>query len=187
MLLGLGVMALLDNIPGLAIEPEPRHYMALAVTILGIGLLVGSFIGRARWLIVVGVILVPTMLFSPVFEYEWTHESFEQSVAPDTFAELDESYQLDIGNLNIDLTDLPWQGQIIELSASVDAGNIEIRLPRGVGLTGIAEVSAGRVAGPGRESSGLGNPALTFNTPGPRGTVILDARVDLGNIEISRD
>jgi len=69
---------------------------------------------------------------------------------------------------------------------SVDAGNVEIRLPQGVGLTGSAEVSAGRVAAPGRETSGLGNPALMFNTPGPLGTVDLDARVDLGNIEISR-
>ena len=186
MLLGVGVMALLDNVPGLAIEPEPRHYVALAVTILGIGLLVGAFVGRARWLIVVGVIMVPTMLFSPVFEYEWTSENFDRTVIPQTFTQLEEAYSLDFGNLYIDLTDLPWEGETIDLAVSVDAGNVEIRLPQGVGLTGSAEVSAGRVAAPGRETSGLGNPALMFNTPGPLGTVDLDARVDLGNIEISR-
>jgi phage shock protein PspC (stress-responsive transcriptional regulator) len=186
MLLGLGVLALLDNLPGVAIEPEPRHYMALAVTILGIGLVVGAFAGRARWLIVIGMIMVPTLLFSPVFEYEWTHENFERSVTPDTFAEVENGYSLDVGNLFIDLTQLPWNGQTIEMSISVDAGNVELRLPEGVGLIGSAEVSVGRVAGPGRESSGLGNPALMFNTPGPRGTVNLDARVDIGNIEISR-
>jgi len=185
-LLGLGVLALLDNLPGVAVEPEPRHYMALAVTILGIGLLVGAFLGRARWLILVGVIMVPTMLFSPVFEYEWTSENFERSVAPNTFAEVESVYSLEIGNLFIDLTELPWNGQTIEMSISVDAGNVELRLPEGVGLTGSAEVSVGRVAGPGRETSGLGNPALMFDSPGPRGTVNLDARVDIGNIEISR-
>lgn len=186
MLLGLGVLALLDNVSSLAIEPEPRHYMALAVTILGIGLLVGAFAGRARWLILAGVIMVPTMLFSPVFEYEWTSENFERSAAPTTFAEVDDAYELELGNLHIDLRELPWDGQIIEMSISVDAGNVELILPEGVGLIGSAEVSAGRVAAPGRESSGLGNPALTFDSPGPRGTVNLDARVDLGNIEISR-
>jgi phage shock protein PspC (stress-responsive transcriptional regulator) len=185
-LLGLGVLALLDNIPGVAIEPEPRHYMALAMTILGIGLLVGAFLGRARWLILVGVIMVPTMLFSPVFEYDWNSDSFELSETPETFAEVEDSYSLEIGNLFLDLTDLPWNGQTIELAISVDAGNVELRLPEGVGLTGSAEVSVGRVAGPGRESSGLGNPALMFNNPGIRGTVDLDARVDIGNIEISR-
>jgi phage shock protein PspC (stress-responsive transcriptional regulator) len=186
MLLGLGVLALLDNIPGVAIEPEPRHYMALAVTILGMGLLVGAFIGRARWLILVGVIMVPTMLFSPVFEYEWTSETFERSVAPVSFAEVEEEYDLDVGNLSIDLTDLPWSGETINLEIAVGAGNVELSLPEGVGLVGEAEVSAGRVAAPGRESSGLGNPALVFNNPGARGTVYLDATVDIGNIEISR-
>lgn len=186
MLLGLGVLALLDNLPDVAVEPEPRHYMALAVTILGIGLLVGAFAGRARWLIVVGVIMVPTMLFSPVFEYEWTSETFERSATPTSFAEVDDVYELELGNLEIDLRELPWNGQIIEMSISVDAGNVELRLPEGVGLVGSAEVSVGRVAAPGRETSGLGNPALTFNSPGPRGTVDLDASVDLGNIEISR-
>jgi phage shock protein PspC (stress-responsive transcriptional regulator) len=185
-LLGLGVLALLDNLPGVAVEPEPRHYMALAVTILGIGLLVGSFLGRARWLILVGVIMIPTMLFSPVFEYDWNSDSFELSETPETFAEVEESYTLEIGNLYLDLTDLPWDGRTIDLAISVDAGNVELRLPEGVGLTGDAEVAVGRVAGPGRETSGLGNPGLRFNNPGPLGTVDLDARVDIGNIEISR-
>ncbi|HEY6629693.1 MAG TPA: PspC domain-containing protein [Acidimicrobiia bacterium] len=186
MLLGLGVLALLDNIPGVPIEPEPRHYMALAVTILGIGLLVGAFIGRARWLILLGVIMVPTLLFSPALEYSWNSDDFERSVQPTSFAELDESYSLDVGNLLIDLRQLPWDGREVDLTVSVDAGNVEIRLPDDVGLTGQAEVEVGRVAGPNMEASGLGNPALTFNDSGPDGTVNLDASVDIGNIEISQ-
>jgi hypothetical protein len=187
MLLGLGVLALLDNLPGAAIEPEPRHYMALAVTILGIGLLVGAWMGRARWLILLGVIMVPTLLFSPAFEYQWNSESFNREIAPTTFEQLEPVYNLELGNLYIDLTELPWDGRTVDLDVSVDAGNVEIRLPEGVGLTGQAEVSAGRVAAPGQEYSGLGNPALMFENPGPDGTVNLDARVDLGNIEITQD
>jgi hypothetical protein len=160
--------------------------MALAVTILGIGLLVGAFIGRARWLILLGVIMVPTLLFSPALEYRWNSDDFERSVQPTSFAELDESYSLDVGNLLIDLRQLPWDGREIDLTVSVDAGNVEIRLPDDVGLTGQAEVEVGRVAGPNMEASGLGNPALTFNDSGPDGTVNLDASVDIGNIEISQ-
>jgi Cell wall-active antibiotics response 4TMS YvqF len=186
-LLGLGVLALLDNLPGVAVEPEPRHYMALAVTILGIGLLVGAFLGRARWLILVGVIMVPTMLFSPVFEYDWNSDEWDVSVAPTVFAEVDSDYDLDVGSLSIDLTELPWNGEVLHMSISVGAGDVEVRLPEGVGLTGSAEVRAGRVAAPGRETSGLGNPELTFSQPGPRGTLDLDADVQIGNIEIFRD
>ena len=183
-LVSLGVLAILDNIPGLLIEPEPRHYMALATVIIGLGLMVGGFVGRARWLILIGALMVPTLLFTPVFEYNWNSDEFDRTVSPDTFAELEDSYALDVGNLVIDLTDLPWDGETIDLEARVDAGNIEIWLPLGVGLEGEATVDVGRVGALGRESSGFGNPTLQFDRPGPEGTVLLDASVDVGNIDI---
>lgn len=184
LLVGLGILAILDNIPGIPIEPEPRHYVALALTILGVGLIVGGFVGRARWLIIPAAILIPIMLFSPAFEYEWTSENFDRTYSPDSFDELESGYTHEVGNLMIDLTDLPWSGEDVDLSVSVDAGNLEILLPPGVGLEGEANVDIGRVAAFGRESSGLGSPGLTFDSPGPRGTVTLDAEVDLGNIDI---
>jgi phage shock protein PspC (stress-responsive transcriptional regulator) len=183
-LISMGVLAILDNVPGIPIEPEPRHYVALAVTVLGVGLMVGGFIGRARWLILLGVLAIPTMLFSPVFEYDWNSEEFETAVAPDTFEELEDLYTLDVGNLLIDLTQLPWDGEVIDLEATVDAGNLEIFIPNGVGVVGEASVDLGRVGGLGRESAGLGRPELTFDEPGRLGTVNLDATVDVGNIEI---
>jgi phage shock protein PspC (stress-responsive transcriptional regulator) len=184
MLVSLGILAILDNIPGIPIEPEPRHYMALAVTVLGLGLMVGGFIGRARWLILLGVIMVPTMLFSPAFEYDWRSDDFDRVESPDTFAEVDSPYSMDIGNMIIDLTDLPWDGEVIDLEAMVDAGNLEIRLPAGVGIVGEASVDVGHVGAGGRQSSGLGNPTLTFDDPGDLGTIELDANVDLGNIDV---
>jgi phage shock protein PspC (stress-responsive transcriptional regulator) len=186
MLISLGVLAILDNVPGIPIEPEPRHYMALAVTILGLGLIVGGFIGRARWLILLGVVMVPTLLFSPVFEYNWRSDEFDRTIVPATFEDLDESYSLDVGNLQIDLTQLPWDGEVVDLEVSVDAGVIEIYLPDDVGLVGEASVDVGRVAAGGRESAGLGGPQLTFNDAGDLGTVNLDANVDFGEIEIFR-
>jgi hypothetical protein len=107
-------------------------------------------------------------------------------VAPQTFEELDEVYNLDIGSLYIDLTDLPWEGEVIDLEVNVDAGNVEIEIPDGVGVVGEASVDVGRVGANGRESAGLGNPELQFNDPGRLGTVTLDASVDIGNIDIYR-
>lgn len=185
-LLGMGVLALLDNIDSLPIAAEPRHYLALAVLILGAGLLIGGFAGRARWLIIVGAILVPTLMFSPVFEYEWSGDTFDELVAPTTFGEVQASYNHDVGNLVIDLTDLPWDGQTIDITANVDAGNLEIRVPTDVGIVGEATVDVGRVATPGRETAGIGERTLDFDEPGDHGTVNLDATVDVGNIDIRR-
>ena len=186
MLLGLGILAIFDNIEGVPVYAEPRHYLALAVTILGLGLLVGAFVGRARWLILVAVVLIPTLLFSPVFEYEWNSNEFEAVYQPSSFEDIEPLYALDLGNLVIDLTELPWDGQTVDINAHVDAGNLEIRIPHSVGLVGFAAVDIGHVGAPGRESSGLGNPNLEFDDPRGNGTVKLDATVDLGNIEIQR-
>ena len=184
MLVGLGVLAILDNITMLALEPQPRHYMALAVTILGLGLVAGGFVGRARWLILLGVVMVPTMLFSPVFEYNWNSDNFDRTVRPVTFAELEGPYHIDVGNLVVDLRQLPWDGQSIDLDLSVDAGNIEVIVPDGVGLVGEASLDVGQVTVLDRVSAGIGNPTLTFDEPGPLGTVELDASADVGNISI---
>ena len=186
MLLALGVLAILDNIETLPIEAHPRHYMALAVTILGVGLLVGSIAGRARWLILVGAIMVPTLVFSPVFEYDWNSASFDRRVRPVTMAEVEQVHSIDFGTLVIDLRDLPWDGEDVVIDASIDVGNLEIYLPPEVGIVGTASVDVGRVAEPGRSSGGLGDPRLDWNQPGELGTVLLDAEVNVGNIEIRR-
>lgn len=185
-MLGLGVLAILDNIDSLPIEAHPRHYVALSVAILGVGLLVGSVAGRARWLILVGAILVPTLLFSPVFEYDWSSDDFDQTIRPASFAELEMEYAIDVGELTIDLRSLPWDGEEVVIDASVDAGNLEVFVPVGVGIVGSASVDIGMVSEPGRSSGGLGNPTLDWDTPGENGTVFLDAHVDLGNIDIGR-
>jgi len=186
MLLGLGTLAFLDNVPAIPIDPAPRHYMALAVTILGVGLLVGAFAGRARWLILVGAVLIPTLFLSPVFEWDWNSETFDVLVEPDTFTDVEEFYSIDVGNLVIDLRGLPWDGETINITADVDIGNIEIRTPQDVGIVGEATVNIGRVGAPGRESTGLGNPGLDFDETGTEGTLILEAHVDVGNIDINR-
>ena len=186
MLLGLGTLAVLDNVPAIPIDPAPRHYMALAVTILGVGLLVGAFAGRARWLILVGAVLIPTLFLSPVFEWDWNSETFDVLVEPDTFTDVEEFYSIDVGNLVIDLRGLPWDGETINITADVDIGNIEIRTPQDVGIVGEATVNIGRVGAPGRESTGLGNPGLDFDETGTEGTLILEAHVDVGNIDINR-
>lgn len=185
-LVGLGVLAVLDNIEGLPIEAHPRHYMGLAVTILGVGLLVGSIAGRARWLILVGAILVPTLIFSPAFEYGWSDVNVERQIRPLTVAEIEPVSSIDFGTLVIDLRDIAWEGETVDLDASVDIGRIVIYLPDGVGISGGASVDIGRVAEPGRSTGGLGDPRLEWDEQGVLGTVLLDAEVNIGSIEIRR-
>lgn len=184
--IGLGVLAFLDNVGAFSAEIQPYHYLALAVTILGAGLLVGAFVGRARWLILVGVFMVPILIFSPLFGYDFDSTTFDIEAQPTSFASVEDDYHVNLGNLQIDLSDLPWSGQEIEIDASVDMGNLEITIPDGVGIIGSASVNVGHVSEPGRSSSGLGDPSLDWDESGRRGLVVLDAHVNVGNIDIRR-
>jgi hypothetical protein len=183
-LLGLGTLAILDNIGSLPIDADPRHYLALAVAIIGGGLLVGAVLGRARWLILVGAILVPTLVFSPVFEYDWDGRSFDMLVVPATFEDLEPEYSIDAGSLVVDLTELDWDGDVVELSASADFGNIEIRVPADVEIQGEATADIGRVSGPDSESFGFGERVVELGSPGDIGILVLDLEINVGNIEV---
>lgn len=184
MLLGMGLLAILDQIDSIPIDADPRHYLALSITILGVGLIVGAIVGRARWLIVVGVILVPMLLFSPVFEYDWTGDTFDVEVRPTEFSELEHSYSQDVGNLFIDLTELDWNGETVILAAKLDLGHLELRVPDNISISGEASVDIGRVAGPNSESFGFGDPRIEFDRTGADGHLELDLSVDIGNVEI---
>ena len=184
MLIAVGVLAILDITPGVAVDARPRHYLALAITVLGLGLVVGAFAGRARWLILVGAILIPTLLFSPAMEYDWDSDEFGIALHPVTFAELDRSYSTNVGDLDLDLTSLPWDGQTIALDLSLDAGRIRIWVPEDVAIDGTARVKVGQVRAPSGATAGLGSPTLELEETGSLGTLVLNARVDVGSIEI---
>ncbi len=184
-LLAMGVLALLDNLL-VTVEATPRHYLALVVTVLGVGLLVGSVVGRARWLILIALLLLPPLLVSPLFSLDYVPETLNQNIRPTGFDQLGTSYSVEVGNLVIDLTELPWDGQTISLRATVDAGNLEIRVPEGVGMVGFASVDAGRITVFDQTVEGIGIPQFNISRSGDRGTVRLAASVDVGNIEITR-
>src|SRR6266545_2789762 len=59
-LLAVGAMAILQNLN--AVHLSAVRFPALALLVLGVGLLVGAFVGRARWLILPGLLLVPIVL-----------------------------------------------------------------------------------------------------------------------------
>lgn len=180
MMLAIGVLAALDLMPGAGIEARPRHYLALATVILGLGLLAGSLWGRARWLILVGIILVPTLVFSPVMERDWSR--WNTWVGPTSFDEVLPSYHFDVGSLDLDLSQLPWDGEEITLSARGSMGRITIWVPHDVAVRGPLRVNLGQVHT--SSAAGFGSPVIFVDEPGDRGLVILDARLDLGGINL---
>lgn len=183
-LLALGIMAIVDNATTL-IDPQARHYLALATVVLGLGLLTGAFVGRARWMILLGIFLIPGLLVSPVTEVEWEGD-FERVVAPTELDGLRNSYRASAGSYEFDLTDSDWNGQNLSLDVDLATGKIVIMLPADVGLTGSAQVGIGAIEAPDGDRGGLGDISRTFSLPGEQGSLDVDLDVGAGVIEIYR-
>jgi phage shock protein PspC (stress-responsive transcriptional regulator)/predicted membrane protein len=181
-LITLGVMAFVDNVG--ATEVEFRHYTGAAMTVIGIGLLVGSVFGRARGLIVLGVILTPVLLTSPIAELDFGDTDVRYDVA--TVADIAPEYRLDVGQMVIDLTAVDFSGEEVTLDAEVGLGELVIVVPDDVAVEAYGEVAIGEVRVLGGTSGGLGEISLRRSAEGDNGTLTIDARVDIGRVEIGR-
>lgn len=181
-LLTLGVMALVDNLTAL-IDPRPRHYMAVATVALGSGLIIGGFVGRARWMILLGIFVIPPLVASPAAEFDW-REGIDRLVAPQGADGLADSYSLTAGSYRFDLTDVDWEGRAEQLSVEVAAGEILVMVPPELAVTGTARVAAGEIVTPADNDAGVGNITQTLDLPGTEGTIEVDLRVGGGSIRI---
>lgn len=185
-LIGVGVLALLDNAG--VLFPDVRHYLALAVALVGTGLLVGSIWGRSRLLIVAGLFLAFMMGIAAIGN---TVEGFTDEVrtfAPTTVGDVSSTYTMDSGTLIVDLTGVDWSNEEIAIDAELGAGQLEVRLPAGVGATVNARAGVGQVQVFERSSEGLGvarSVTVAGGTGG--GTVNVTARVGAGQILVTQE
>jgi phage shock protein PspC (stress-responsive transcriptional regulator) len=185
-LIGVGVLALLDNAG--VFFPDARHYLALAVALVGTGLLVGSIWGRSRLMIVAGLFLAFMMGIAAIGN---TVEGFTDDVrtfAPTSVEEISSTYTMDSGTLIVDLTGVDWSGQEIPLDADLGAGRLEIKLPARIGSTVNARAGVGQVDVLGRSSEGLGVArSVTVAGEADAGAVTVTARVGAGQIIVSQE
>src|SRR5690606_39070871 len=135
-----------------------------ATVVLGLGLLVGSVWGKARYLILIAVVLVPTLMFTPFANF-WQGQTTR--ISPTSFADLQSSYSMEVGRLSINLVDLPWDGEEVDLVVSGDVGEINIWVPFDVAISGSASVDVGTVRVPGIHSGwGISSRTFNFDHPG---------------------
>lgn len=185
-LIGVGVLALLDNAG--ALYPDARHYLALAVAIVGAGLLVGSVWGRSRLLIAAGLVLAFLMGIATVGEAVDTFTDEVRTFTPATADDVSRTYSMDSGTLIVDLTGVDWTGRETEIDVELGAGQIEITVPADIEAVVEARAGVGQVDVLGRSSEGLGV-GRTVRVAGIEGAgmVTLDVRVGAGQITVTQE
>jgi phage shock protein PspC (stress-responsive transcriptional regulator) len=188
--LAIGVLALLDVINHGRIPFAA--YVATALAATGLGLVIGAWFGRARGLIAVGAVLTFLLLIASVVGngVGLRGAAGEVTWAPTSMAELGSSYRHSVGNADLDLTALNFDGRTEHVAASVGAGNLHVTVPPKVDVVVHAKVGAGSADIFGTRWDGVNNPerTITNNATDPAGTgqLILDLNVRIGNLEVTR-
>lgn len=181
--IALGLLAVLDRM-SVAVGAEPRHYLALAVATLGLGVLVGTFYGKARWLIPIGLLLIPPMVAASVAEAGVGSWQSPQVVRPERFAALASLYEQPLGEMVVDLTELPWNGETVEVRAELGIGRLLLLVPAGVAIEASGEVGIGAFTSINSTEGGFGVEDSVSIGGNGRGIVIATLEVGIGEIEI---
>ena len=158
-----------------------------ALAVIGIALIVGSFSGPHRGLVVAGVFLTIATLVVALVPAGFSGGVGEREVRVAQQSDLETNYGLALGNLTLDLGNLDMT-QSADVSVSVGAGEIRIILPAGIPVRIEASVGAGEIDLLGERADGLA-PGLTHTGEGydsAQVTLTLDVNVGAGKIEVRR-
>lgn len=153
-LLAVGVALLLDRLD--AVHVTPFGALALALTVVGVGLLVGAFVGRAVGMVLIGALMTVALVLG-----SWTHSRFGAGGAhtvwtPASLAAQDSSYAVGAGQGRLDLTGVGAGLAGHTVHAHVDSGRLVVVVPNGVPVDVTAHDGAGSIRLFGGEHGGLG-------------------------------
>ncbi len=181
MLVTIGVMVAFD-VSGLT-HPTSRHYFAAPVLVIGVGLLIGTFFGRSRGLIVFGLLLAPVAMVASLVDIPFDGEFGEIDVFAASPADLESSYRLTGGDIYLDLRQLELNGETVAVDANIGVGRIVVALPVDYQVEIDGHVRLGELDILGRTSDGFNLDRVTTR-PGSGGTILLALDVGIGQVEV---
>jgi hypothetical protein len=176
----------LDNFG--VVDMTPTRTLALMLTVVGLGLLVSSVWGRAGWLILLGVLLLPVVAATSVLnDLPVAGQTGDRVERPRTLAEVSPEYRLAAGNLTIDLSRVPFGPRPTTVDARVSAGEVRVIVPADQPVKAHATVGVGDIRSLGRETSGFqARSDVTDGESERLGQLVLDLRVGVGSIRVER-
>jgi phage shock protein PspC (stress-responsive transcriptional regulator) len=188
-LLAVGTLAVV----GLSSGAVPAAaYFAAALAAVGVGLLLGAWVGRARWLIAPGILLSVALAISSAVPHFGPMERGGGDITwtPTGVADISDSYGHGVGSVTLNLSQVDFTRQSKTVNVHVNFGDLRVILPAKVDVTVRAEVDTGDGRLFDSRWSGVSTPphAVTdFGTDGPGGGHLeLDLKVNVGTLEVTR-
>lgn len=125
------------------------------VIAVGVALVVGSFLGGARWLVIPALVLAVPLGLVAGAGIDVDGGVGERDYHPTRVAELKDGYELGIGDLRLDLRDLDLPVGRTDLKADLGIGELQVLVPEDVCIASAVDVGAGYVQVLERANGGL--------------------------------
>ncbi|MFA9431457.1 PspC domain-containing protein [Egicoccus sp. AB-alg2] len=191
-LLTVGVLWLLNVADATALRPG--QIVSAALLVVGVGLLVGSVVGRGRGLIGAGLLLLPVVLVLqllrpfPVDAFTSGGQPAGQRFeTPAVEAEVRDTYTLGAGELRIDLSEVQFTDDR-DVTVQTGFGDVTVYVPEDVTVEVHAQSGAGQMTLLGQRTDGVGlDRTVVDEVPGSDVRLTLDVQVGFGQIRVERD
>ena len=165
--------------------------LAIGLLVIGLGLVVAAWRGRAWSLVFLGLVLTSVLAFGEVLDVPFDAGMGDRTVVVDGRRELDRHHELFAGELVIDLTRAPLSAaRVTVVEAAVGMGELRVIVPRDANIDVEARVKAGNIVGDLAPTPDEGGVTLdesfgaTGSESGP--DLELDLQVGLGQVQVDR-
>jgi phage shock protein PspC (stress-responsive transcriptional regulator) len=173
---------------GLAAALGGGVVIASLAVVTGLVLVGTAFVGGARWLIVPALALVLPLGLVAAADIDLDGGVGEREYRPASMAELSDQYEVGIGGLDVDLTELELPPGRTDLAIDIGMGEAVVYVPRGTCVTSDVKVGAGLADVFDVENDGVDVAFADAATPPPgRPQLHIDADVGVGVIEVVRE
>jgi hypothetical protein len=192
-----GILGMLE-VTGV-VDLAPVVIPAVALAILGLGILVGAWVGRARWLL---WFAIPTLFITLIASFIPSDLGAnlrdtldagvgQRSWTPTTVIEASRPHELGIGSARLDLSDLviPAGVTTVPVEANVGLGELIVTVPDDARVIVDASVGTGDLTIEGVRGPTDPSPSIDTVLPGgpDTGPVIeLTLHTNVGSLEVSR-
>lgn len=170
-----------------------KTVLPVTLIVLGIALVLSARSGKGQGgLIVLGVLLTLVLTVGTVVDVPFEGGVGDRTEHPRTLSELRGEYQLAVGKLILDLTEIPVEPHALAprtVAAHVGIGQLMVVVPRSVVPEVRSRVGLGSTQVFGRERSGVDvrNDSFATRVPAPAvaAPYTLDLSVGIGDIEVA--
>ena len=184
-LLSIGLLAIVSQAAEL--EVSPGQFFGVALAVIGIGLVVGAWWGRARVLILLAILLAPLAVTASFVTAPLEGGVGAPRFTPANAAELRDEYRLMGGTLTVDLSELSVGTRSVDIGASVAVGQLVVILPRDASVELRARAGAGQVTIFNDYDVGTSLDDVYVRHHKTGTTYILDLEVGIGEVLVITD